>query len=272
MEKLQVAIEKARAQRDEVQKVPEPTTVDEGPYELKADAWADLPAFDLKPRLVRRNLLVSYKAGAEAGPYDMLRTRILQQAANNKWRRIAIVSPHMASGKTTTVANLAFSFGRQRDKRTLVLDLDLRRCGLTKILGQKVKHNMADILECSVPFSEHGMRFGSNVAFGLNSGPVKNSSEILQSSKARECLEKIEDHYNPDILMFDMPPLLGADDTYGFLKNVDCALLLAEADKTTTDQIDVAERQLAELTNVMGVVLNKSRYMGKDDGYEYQYG
>ena len=33
-------------------------------------------------------------------------------------------------------------------------------------------------------------------------------------------------------------------------------------------QIDVAERQVAELTNVMGIVLNKCRIMDGDYGYE----
>jgi len=127
-------------------------------------------------------------------------------------------------------------------------------------------------MQGDIKFSDHGLRFGNNVAFGLNNGPISNSSEILQSAKAQECLAEIDARYNPDITLFDLPPLLGADDTFGFLKNVDCALLVAEADKTTIAQIDVAERQLAELTNVLGVILNKSRYMSKDVGYEYNYG
>ena len=272
MEKLQVAIEKARAQREEAHQTAVQTPVEEQPNEILGDVWAELPSFELKPRLVRRNLLVSYNAGVNAGPYDMLRTRIIQQAAKNNWRKVAIVSPHKGSGKSTTTANLAFSFGRQQDKKTLVLDLDLRRGGLTKILGQKCKYSMASVMQGDIKFSDHGLRFGNNVAFGLNNGPISNSSEILQSAKAQECLVEIDARYNPDITLFDLPPLLGADDTFGFLKNVDCALLVAEADKTTIAQIDVAERQLAELTNVLGVILNKSRYMSKDVGYEYNYG
>lgn len=272
MEKLQVAIEKARAQREEARQNVAQNPAEEQLIETPGDVWAELPSFDLKPRVVRKNLLVSYNAGEDAGPFDMLRTRIIQHATKNSWRRVALVSPQKGSGKSTTTANLAFSFGRQRDKKTLVLDLDLRRCGLSRILGQKCKHSMATVLQREIEFSEHGLRFGDNVAFGLNNGPIGNSSEILQSNRARESLDEIDNCFNPDIVLFDLPPLLGADDTFGFLKNVDCALLIAEADKTTIAQIDVAERQLAELTNVMGVVLNKSRYLGNDDGYEYSNG
>ena len=59
---------------------------------------------------------------------------------------------------------------------------------------------------------------------------------------------------------------------FGFLKNADCALFLIEAERTTLDQIDSAERQLAELTAVMGVVLNKCRHGDAAYGYGYGYG
>ena len=37
------------------------------------------------------------------------------------------------------------------------------------------------------------------------------------------------------------------------------------------DRIDVAERQLSELTNVLGIVLNQCRYTGGAHGYENEY-
>jgi hypothetical protein len=36
-------------------------------------------------------------------------------------------------------------------------------------------------------------------------------------------------------------------------------------------QIDTAERQVAELTNILGIVLNKCRYTSEDDGYYDHY-
>ena len=46
-------------------------------------------------------------------------------------------------------------------------------------------------------------------------------------------------------------------------------LLIAAAEKTTIKEIDACERELSSQTNVMGVVLNKCRYMGEDYGYGY---
>lgn len=273
MEKLQSAIEKARAQRQDAATPKRGRTAKPAPTapvtDDLVDRWAALRATTIPPRAQHDNLLVSYGGGKAAGPFDMLRTRILQQANSNGWRRVALVSPHSGCGKTTLTANLAFSFRRREDLRTMVLDLDLRRPSLARILGQTPEHTMADVLRGRVSFADHGLRLGDNIALGLNSGPVETSSEILQTRQTQEVLDAIDAEYAPDIMLFDMPPMQAADDNFGFLNNVDCALLIAEAEQTTISQVDVTERQIAELTNVMGVVLNKGRYT--DDTYGYGY-
>ena len=59
------------------------------------------------------------------------------------------------------------------------------------------------------------------------------------------------------------------DDTIAFLPRVDCALLIAAAETTAVKEIDNCEREIAAQTNVMGIVLNKCRYMEADYGYGY---
>lgn len=267
MERLQAAIEKARTRRQDTRMHPSAPRPDTSVTGVDA-AWASLAAFEVFGSKLRKNRLVAFESGPEAAPYDMLRTRMLQQAQKNNWRRVAIVSPHAGCGKTTTAANLVFSFSRQKDLRCIILDLDLRRIGLGKTLDQKRKYSMADVLERRVSFAEHGLCYGTNVAVGLNSTPANNPSELLQSQQTRDVLAEIEAIYQPNLMIFDMPPLMSSDDNYGFLKNVDCALIMAEADTTTIEQVDVAERQVAELTNVLGVVLNKCRYNEGAYGYE----
>ena len=154
----------------------------------------------------------------------------------------------------------------------MVLDLDMRRAGLTKIMGQQSPFGMSEVLERKAEFADQARRYGANVAFGLNSGSkVKNPSEILQSAQTTEVLDDITATYAPDIMICDMPPLMASDDNFGFLQNVDCALILIAAEKTSMSQIDIAERNVAELTNVMGIILNKCRYTQGAYGHEYDY-
>lgn len=276
MERLQAAIEKARAQRAgqgpaaggpnprrHPAAAPVPGTVQE--------AWEALTQIELKSRTLHRNRVVTYQGGQDSAPFDLLRTRMLQQVRQNKWRRIAFVSPHSNCGKTTAVANLAFSLSRQPDVRTLIFDFDLRQYGLTKMLRQKPAYGMADVLEGRVSFADHARRHGRNVAFGFNLSSVRTASEILQSPKTSEFLDALQTIYQPDLMLFDMPPLMASDDNFGFLQNMDAALLMTTAEKTTMSQIDVAERQVADLTNVMGIVLNGCRYTDGAYGHEYDY-
>ncbi|WP_371055978.1 CpsD/CapB family tyrosine-protein kinase [Rhodosalinus sp. K401] len=275
MERLQAAIEKARRERDAgdpARQTPAAASVAAAPPPPRDDAaWDALARISFDRRVLRRNRVVTFDGGPEAGPYDMLRTKLLQRAKEHGWRRIAITSPDSHSGKTTTAANLAFSLARRRDMRTLVLDLDLRRRALGRMLGQRVVHTMADVLEGRVRFEEHGCRYEENLAFGLNGAAVRNPAEVLQSRRTAEVLDEIDAALSPDIVLVDLPPMMATDDSFGFLRNVDCALILAGAEKTGLDLIDVAERQVAELTNVMGIVLNKSRYTDGAYGYEQGY-
>ncbi len=273
MERLQAAIEKARVQREGAALVSErvntpvaaamPSTFAEA-----TNLWGALGSVNAEGLRRQSRQLVTLQPGAPSAPFDILRTRITQQAQANGWKRIAITSPHSGCGKTMTTANLAFSFGRQAEQRTLVIDFDMRRGTLAKMLGQTPAHNMGDVLEGRISFADHALRHGGNVAFGLNGSSVKNPSELLQSTMTRDTLAAIEAAYQPDLVLFDVPPLRATDDSIGFLRQVDAAIIIVAAEETPMSQIDVAERQVAELTNVMGIVLNKCRIMDGDYGYE----
>ena len=65
--------------------------------------------------------------------------------------------------------------------------------------------------------------------------------------------------------------MLVSDDNIGFLPNTDCAILVNAAESTTMQQLDNCEKELAELTNVLGVVLNKCRFNDGPAAYDGEY-
>jgi Mrp family chromosome partitioning ATPase len=69
------------------------------------------------------------------------------------------------------------------------------------------------------------------------------------------------------MMIFDLPPLMLADDTLAFLGNVDCALLVTSAEHTTTAQVEACVREISDRTVLLGVVLNKYRAAGAASGY-----
>jgi Mrp family chromosome partitioning ATPase len=283
MERLQDALSRARDRRQELgtdkkpsETAPKPQDRPEKPRDPQTGsgvsaAWQSLPQFTPNEKLLRNNRIVSYFGGPTAHPFDMMRTKLLQQTKANTWKRIAITSPTSGCGKSTIAANLAFSLARQSELRILVIEIDMRRPQLANILGIKENHAFSRVLGGHEPAEAHMVAYGNNLAFGTNRVPSANSSEILHSNFAKAQLDKVEAMFAPDLVLYDAPPILASDDTIGFLDYVDAAILIAAAELTSIDEVDICETEIASATNVMGVVLNKARYMPSGQGYDSNY-
>ena len=271
MERLEAALEKARQER---QTVRPKEIAPAGPVSMSspvADKWAALREAKLTPRWARRHRITTLKNNRDSAPYDLLRSRALRLMNENNWVRLAVTSPTKNCGKTTVSTNLAISLARQPEIRILVLDLDLRRPSMQKILGQQPENSLHEVLAGDVAIEKALVRFGDNLAFGLNKTAAVNPSELLQSKRGRAKLDEIQRAYAPDIVLFDVPPMLASDEVVGLLPIIDCGLLVGAADNTTIKQLDVCEKELADLTNVLGVVLNKCRLSDGESGYDYEY-
>lgn len=241
-----------------------------GPVSIKVkENWRTLPEFSPRPALMIRHRILGYAGGREAGAIDMMRTKILQEMRRNGWRRMAVTSPNAGCGKTTTCLNLAFSLARQPNQRTILADLDMRRPGLAQMLGLKTPQSIASVIAGHDTSADHLQRYGMNLAFGTNSTPVRNPAELLQGAEIGPALARIEIDYDPTVVIFDLPPMMMCDDMIAFAPHVDCVLLLAAAESTTMDDLDRCERELSGVSNVLGVVLNKCRYNDPSYGYGY---
>ena len=234
-------------------------------------AWRVLPVWRPNPKHLQKKRCVSFAGGAAAVPFDVMRTRLLQQVRGKGWKRIAITSPGANCGKTMICLNLAFSLARQHDVRCIVIEMDLRRPSMAGTLGDASGHQMAEVLAGKATAADHLIGYGSNLAFGTNLRPSPHSAELLQGPAAAAALDMIEARYQPTLMLFDMPPMQVSDDTMAAMGLMDAALLVGAAESTTIAEIDRCEQDLAARTNVMGVVLNKCRYLDKSEGYGYGY-
>jgi protein-tyrosine kinase len=280
MEKLQKALQKAREQRDSSVGSP-PGAIDAGhrrghsrdampTVEEASDTdalWRALKPFETESRTLEKNRIVTGSVGALGNSFDILRTKVLLTMQKNGWKRLAVTSPTMGCGKTTTACNLAIGAARNTDMRTILFEFDLRRPAIASTLGLEVEHDVSRMLSGEVDFSEQVLRFKSNVAIAAARTSSKDPTTILISKAVKSTLAHIEAVYEPDIMIFDLPPLLVSDDTTAVLKDMDCALMVAKANVTTVAQIDRCEREIAEQTNMLGVVLNHCR--DTDDNYDY---
>lgn len=223
--------------------------------------WDSLPPLTVNPKLAEYNRIVTVNRSDPAhSAFDMLRTRLLQCLRQNGWTSVAITSPRPSCGKSLVALNLAFSLANQKDCRTVLMDLDLKQPGIGPLLGLKNRSSMEDFLNGNCELQDVLQRYEDNLAIGTNSRPVKYSAELLQSLNAAKALRDMRKRMSPDVILFDMPSMLSNDDVTAFLPNVDCTILVAAAEQSTLDEVDVCERELSERSNVAGVVLNRCRY------------
>lgn len=269
MDRIHNAIAKARASRDGSitghrtgkANLPQPSK--------DGIDWSTLTELRLSPTVLDENRLVAHRAGDESTAFDLMRVNLVRQLQEHRWSRVAITSPGAGCGKTTVALNLAFSLARLTDIRVMVLELDLRRPSMMRSLGIERRQDFAGVLAGKEAPEEQITRWGRNLAFGLNSAQVPNSAELLSSDRAADMIDVIEDTFRPDIMLFDMPPMMVGDDTLAFIDQVDCALMIAAAEETAITQIQQCGKELAAHTQVLGVVLNKCRLMASHENYGY---
>ncbi|EPX77526.1 CpsD/CapB family tyrosine-protein kinase [Litoreibacter arenae] len=230
-----------------------------------ADSWARLTEAQLDPVVLKRHHIQTTQPGPSAAPYDRLRTRLLSHMRAAGHRRVAITAPTQGCGSSTITANLALSLARQSDLRVMVLDFNLRNPKLIHIFGLSEAGPRFSVLTGQRRnFDSTCLRVDENLGLSLNATALDDAAERLAHGRTANLLDRIERDFAPDIMLFDLAALGPADDAIAALPLVDCALLVARADKSTTREIDDAEHMVAENTTCLGVVLNGCRFAGSD--------
>lgn len=234
-------------------------------------AWTALRELKLDPDRMRRERVVAYgKTEPSHVAFDVLRTRLLKVCRDNGWTRVGLTSPTKDCGKSVLAANLAFSLARNVEGRFLIVDMDLKAPRLATLLGVRERSGIGRLLTGQTPPGDMMARVGSNLAVAINTERESNSAELMQSSSTSGVLDGIMEALQPDLVLFDLPPMFVGDDVMSFLPNLDAVLLVAAAGHTRSHDIEECERLLAEATNFIGVVLNKyAAALG--DAYAYDY-
>lgn len=276
MEKLQAALARAREKRDNDGRPARKDfarTAGSARRNAKREAvdarWEALPMFETSDKKLHQSRIYAGEATTDAQHFDILRTKLLLEMRRNDWTRIAITSATPGCGKTTTACNLIAGFGRQPDDRGMLFDMDFRRPAVAKSFGASPAASLKDVFMGEVAYQDQAMRFQPNTAVSMTTRVVSDPARVILRSQTADLLDEVQADYQPDLMLFDMPPILVSDETRGFLKLVDAVLIVAGAESSTVAQIDEVEREVAQYSNVAGIVLNKARFM--EDGYGYAY-
>jgi len=222
----------------------------------------------LDPKVMQMNRIVaSNDTQGMNTSYKMLRTRILQRMRANSWNRLAISSARPSAGKTLTAINTAISLSFEPNQQVILADLDLRRPSIARYLGIRQKYGLSDYLIDDVPLDKIVVRPNiERLLIVPNFQAYEHSSELLSSPKMVELVGLLSRPENSTIIIFDLPPLLDADDVLAFSPLYEALLMVVSQNETR--QVDLEKSfELMHDINILGVVLNKSRGNAESPGY-----
>lgn len=228
------------------------------------DVLASIPytntrAFEPTPALLESNRIVDPSAHTTAAAaFRMLRTQMLQRMDEKGWRSIAILSPNADDGKTTTAINLALSLAADHRHTVLLVDCDLKRPSIAQKLGITPELGLNDVLSGAARVEQCLYRAAGVDRFVVLPGRASlvSSSEALSGHRGREVVTELRVRYPERLILFDLPPILTADDALAFLPLVECGLMIV-AEGVTPRQDLLRCMELVSNTPIVGIALNR---------------
>lgn len=193
-------------------------------------------------------------AGAEA--YRTIRTNIGFMGGTNGLKLIALASPSMGEGKTTTTANLAVSLAHT-GKRVIAVSCDLRKPRLHKFFDLSNDRGLTSVLMDGLSIPEVAQRVaGLETLRVVASGPIPhNPSELLGSDDMERLL--VDLRRLADFVLIDTAPILAVSDALTIAPKMDGVLLIVDADATMRGAVRATREQLELVgANIVGAVLN----------------
>jgi protein-tyrosine kinase len=210
--------------------------------------------------ILERNRIMNPSASdPAAAAFRMLRTQVLQRMDANGWRTLAIFSPSAHDGKTTTAINLAVSLASDRLHTVLLVDFDFKHPTLAARLGLAPESGADDALSGHARVENclyHPEGFERLVLLPARA-TLENSSEILAGPRSREVVGELRARYPERIIIFDLPPVLSADDALSFAPLIECGLVVAAEGRTRRNDL-VRTVELLHKTPLVGTVLNRA--------------
>ena len=194
----------------------------------------------------------------EADQYRMLRCEIEYLRRSRNLAVIAVTSPGVGDGKTTTAVNFAGTLSQDSQARVLLVDADLRRPSAAPLLGFGDRGDGPGLAGAIL---DPGRSLASVVRprppFNLSVLPAGRSHdlpfELLRSPRVGDLLEEARRQF--DYVVVDTPPLLLLPDCRALAQRVDGFLLVVSAHKTPRRALAASLSALEE-EKTIGIVFN----------------
>jgi capsular exopolysaccharide synthesis family protein len=246
---------------------------------LKLDSVSESQLADARPSQRRRvnirnengaRLVLRQDDSSQAAleAYRGLRTRLMRAQTKSALRSIAITSSLPGEGKTLTTMNLGLCYEQISQQRVLVIDGDLRTCGLTKMLDHPSTPGLAEVLTGKATLDEAIVATDQKNLFVLPAGTVSSSPpELFTGPSWQEFLGHCGETFQ--VILIDTPPILPLADFELINSACDGVLLVVRAHHVRRDMLQKTVK-LLDPQKFLCVVLNATEVNVKPY-YDYGY-
>jgi receptor protein-tyrosine kinase len=186
---------------------------------------------------------------------------------------IVVTSSVPGEGKSYVATNLALAFAQERDITVLLIDCDVTRQGVSRMLGiEKRRPDVTDLLvNDSMSVGDALLKTDIPGLVLVPAGkPHEFITEMIASNRMSQLIDEIGSRYSDRIIILDSPPILSTPESQVLASLVGQVVFVIEAGKTPQTIVQDALEMLPK-EKAIGLVLNKSESVSNRGGYYYNY-
>jgi capsular exopolysaccharide synthesis family protein len=204
---------------------------------------------------------------ADAEAYRILRTNLEFNRPTPDANTVTFVSGGAGEGKSTTLANLAWTFA-QGGYNTLIVDADLRRPSQHRMFKIDGSRGVTDFLTTDVDLEDVVQTTALPNLFIMASGKLPyDAVGILNSQRMMDLIDQVRHRF--DIVFFDSPPILGVSDASVLVRALDLTIVVVQHRRFPRAMMQRVKQAVQNVGGrILGVVLNNVD-VRHDQYYEY---
>lgn len=211
--------------------------------------------------------VISYKnpKSIASESYRALRTNLQFSLSSDDQKVILVTSSHIGEGKSSVSSNLATVFAMQ-DKRTVLVDCDMRRGVQHKKFGLSNKNGLSNYLANMCVDKNLIQSCEIKNLYIITSGMVPpNPAELLAGNRMKELLINLKEYF--DIIILDGAPVIPVTDSVILSSICDKVVLVTSSGDTRKDELRISKESIENAgATIAGVVFNKVDIKNKSYG------
>jgi len=199
-----------------------------------------------------------------------LRNSVLLADFDRRLRSVMVTSAAPFEGKSTIASHFAIANARAGQK-TLLIDGDLRRPSIQRVMDLDNERGLADVLAEGAPWQNALIQKTgvANLDILLAGSATARTPDVI-GPRLDQLIEEAAKLY--DLVVLDSPPVHGFPEPLRMATAVDGVIVVALSGRTNRKALAATIAVLGRLrANVLGVVLNQVNLNSSESGYYAYY-